>query len=88
MKTHLNLVSINPQRPRAVCGTHSPALVADYMSGVTCRRCLQSAARLIDDGMAEVSQVWRMHKDKTRTLVGEELVLLPANKYDMLTTQN
>ena len=83
MKTHLNLVSpkgIDPPRPRAVCGTHAPALVADYVSGVTCRRCLQSAARLIDDGLAEVSQTWKMHKDKTRTLVGEELVLLPANE--------
>jgi hypothetical protein len=63
-------------------------MIADYMSGVTCRRCLQSAARLIDDGLAEVSQVWRMHKDKTRTLVGEELVLLPANVTEHTTPRN
>lgn len=53
--------------------------MADFMPEVTCRRCLQSAARLIDDGLAEVSQVWRMHKDKTRTLVGEELASLGLN---------
>lgn len=53
--------------------------MAQFMRDVTCRRCLQSAARMIDDGLAEVSQVSRMHKDKSRTLVGEELVLLPAN---------
>ena len=64
---------------RSVCGTHAPAAMADFMREVTCRRCLQSAARLIDEGLAEVSQVWRMHKDKSRTLIGEELALLGQN---------
>lgn len=49
------------------------------MRDVTCRRCLQSAARMIDNGLAEVSQVFRMHKDKTRTVVGEELVFCGQN---------
>lgn len=34
---------------------------------------------MIDEGSSKVSQVWRMQKDKTRTLVGEELVILPPN---------
>ena len=63
---------------RAVCGPHQ-GVMADLMSEVTCKRCLQSAARMIDNGLAEVSQVFRMHKDKTRTLVGEELVFCGQN---------
>jgi hypothetical protein len=53
--------------------------MADFLSDVTCKRCLQSAGRMIDNGLAEVGQVWRMHKDKTRTLVREELVLIGQN---------
>lgn len=53
--------------------------MAQFMRDVTCRRCLQSAARMIDDGLAEVSQVWRMQKDKSRTLVGEELAFRRQN---------
>lgn len=34
---------------------------------------------MIDDGLAEVSQVWRMHKDKSRALVGEELAFRRQN---------
>ena len=43
---------------------------------------------MIDDGLAEVSQVSRMHKEKSRTLVGEELVLLPANARAMTPGAN
>jgi hypothetical protein len=74
MKKHLQLVSNrrDPHRLRNVCGCDG--ITADFVADVTCRRCLQSAARLIANRLAEVSPVWLMHKDKTRTLVGEELV--------------
>lgn len=53
--------------------------MAQFMRDVTCRRCLQSAARMIDGGLADVSQVWMMHNDKSRTLVGEELAFRRQN---------
>jgi hypothetical protein len=79
MKKHLQLVSIgrNPHRIRTVCGCGN--LTAVFVADVTCRRCLQSAARLIDDGLAEVSKIYRIHKDKTRTVIGEELALRCQN---------
>ena len=83
MKKHLQLVSNrrDPHRFRTVCGCDG--ITADFVADVTCRRCLQSAARLIDNRLAEVSQVWRMHKDKTRTLAGEELVPCGQNAKDV-----
>jgi hypothetical protein len=77
MKQHLILVT--NREYRTVCGCNPNAPTAKFVESVTCRRCLKSAARLIDNGLAQVSQTYLMHKDKTRTPVSEELVLISQN---------
>lgn len=77
MKKHLILVT--KREYRTVCGCNPNAPTAKFVKNVTCRRCLQSAARLLDNGLAQVSQTYLIHKDKTRTPVSEELILISQN---------
>jgi hypothetical protein len=84
MKKHIILVT--NREYRTVCGCNPNARTADLMTDATCRKCVESVASLLDLGLAEVGQVWRMHKDKTRTLVREELVLI-SQKMGNLSSQ-
>jgi hypothetical protein len=85
MKTHLRIIDLTPKARtqfRVACGCSVAQWTRDTTSDVpkvTCRRCLQSAANLIDRGRAKMTPVWKMRKDKTREIVREELTILPAN---------
>jgi hypothetical protein len=77
VKKHIILVT--NREYRTVCGCNPNAPTADLMTDSTCRKCVESVACLLDIGLAEVGRVWLMHKDKTRTLIREELVLISQN---------
>lgn len=91
MKTHLRIIDRRPQARaefRVACGCSTAKWTSHTTSDVktvSCRRCLQSAGNLIDRGLARMEPVWLMRKDKTRELIREELVILPANDSGVAT---